>query len=187
MFLATLDFYYSVVIFHVVLRNVARSMLCRWSVFSREHCVEMWRSDPDTRRDDPNIFSEGLNRHISRGLWTLVQLQTLLMTFIKSLNITKGSFTVRCSKVDHGLRNIKKKKRFAGLRPEWQPQRLCGSTTGTSWVLNDGCPFVCDWNVRVKRRAKEDSCLRFARKLHKTNILRVVSIEARAIVWKSWG
>lgn len=31
----------------------------------------------------------------------------LVMTFIKSLNITKGSFTVQRSKVDHGLRDMK--------------------------------------------------------------------------------
>lgn len=41
------------------------------------------------------------------GPWTLEQLKTFLMTFIKSLNITKGSFTVRCSKVDHGFRDMK--------------------------------------------------------------------------------
>lgn len=43
----------------------------------------------------------------SAGPWTLEQLKTFLMTFIKSLNITKGSFTVWCSNVDHGFKDMK--------------------------------------------------------------------------------
>lgn len=60
--------------------------------------------------------------------------------------ITEGSFT----EVDHGLRHISLFTVFfifllyspPSTPLQWSLLCLCGSATGTGWVLNDGCPFV---------------------------------------------
>lgn len=75
---------------------------------------------------------------IAMTLPDLLQFKTLLMTFIKSLNITNGSFTVGCSKVDHQFRHMKTKPLHRGCL-QWQLLSLCGLASGANGGLNDGC------------------------------------------------
>lgn len=109
------------------------------------------------------------------------------MPFIKSLNITKGSFTVRCSKVDHGLRDMKTLPLCNFFPPQWQLLSLCGSATGTRWVLNDGCPFVWSKNVEWKGGQKRTPVCDLPGDFTKLTSYRVVSIEANVFVSGSHG